>query len=116
MQVVVTTSLRVLCKIGVAVFMESTVAVEMEALKLDHHIETENGGDEDEEHLEDGGSVQTHTSKNKKKKKKKSKSHLMLLGGFVPGPALPSQTLVESLFPWKMVVRPSRGRCAIAVR
>ena len=97
--------------------MESTVAAEMEALKIEHHIETQNGGDEDEEHLEDGGPVQTHKSnKNKKKKKKKPKSHSTSLGGFVPGPGLPSQTLVESLFPWKMVVRPSRGRCAIAVR
>lgn len=97
--------------------MESTVAAEMEALKLERHVETENGGDEDEEHLEDGGPVETHKSKNKKKKKKKKpKSHSTTLGGFVPGPVLPSQTLVESLFPWKMVVRPSRGRCAIAVR
>jgi hypothetical protein len=96
--------------------MESTVAAEMEALKIERHIETENGGDEDEEHLEDGGPVQTQKSKNKKKKKKKAKSHSTSLGGFVPGPCLPSQTLVESLFPWKMVVRPSRGRCAIAVR
>ena len=106
-----------MCRIGVAVRMESTVAAEMEALKLERHVETENGGDEDEEHLEDGGPVETHKSKNKKKKKKKKpKSHSTTLGGFVPGPVLPSQTLVESLFPWKMVVRPSRGRCAIAVR
>lgn len=96
--------------------MESTVAAEMEALKIERHIETANGGDEDEEHLEHGGPVQTHKSKNKKKKKKKPKSDSTSLGGFVPGPVLPSQTLVESLFPWKMVVRPSRGRCAIAVR
>lgn len=54
-------------------------------------------------------------SKSKKKKKKKANSHPPDCTR-EPFQLLPSQELVESLFPWKAVLRPRRGRCAIATR
>uniref|UniRef100_A0A0D6R766 SET domain-containing protein n=1 Tax=Araucaria cunninghamii TaxID=56994 RepID=A0A0D6R766_ARACU len=50
--------------------------------------------------------VNSSNNKNKKKKKKKSAQHKLL----------PSQKLVESTFPWKVVNRVGRGRCAVACR
>lgn len=51
----------------------------------------------------------------KKKKKKNSNSHAPACSR-EPVQVLPSQELVESFFPWKAVLRPRRGRCAIATR
>ncbi|KAG0622645.1 hypothetical protein M758_3G113400 [Ceratodon purpureus] len=72
-------------------------------------------GREGKVEAEGEGGVAAAKSSKKKKKKKKVNSH---------GPdssaevfqALPSQKLVESLFPWTAVMRPRRGRCAIAAR
>lgn len=49
----------------------------------------------------------------KRKKKKKTKCSLHPLANTT---ALPSQKWVEAYFPWKIVVKPRRGRCAIATR
>lgn len=72
------------------------------------------------------GGVQPPTSpvtdeaskKRKKKKKTKSKGSsssfsLQMLAVATP---LPSQKCVEAHYPWKIVTRPRRGRCAIATR
>lgn len=63
---------------------------------------------------EEGVGVAAAKSK-KKKKKKKSNSHTADSSREL-FQVLPSQELVESLFPWKAVLRARRGRCAIATR
>ncbi len=66
--------------------------------------------------------VGTTTTKKKKQKKKKkaaaTKLGLLSDGGSAAGVhlLLPSQKLVEKNFPWTTVIRPRRGRCAIATR
>eukprot|EP00250_Pteridium_aquilinum_P002084 c12288_g1_i1 orf=48-1733(+) len=73
-------------------------------------------------------SLQSHTdaaplasddaSKQRKRKKKKNKSKvsssLSVLGSTTT--PLPSQKCLEARFPWKVVIRPRRGRCAVATR
>lgn len=66
--------------------------------------------------------VGTTTTK-KKKQKKKKKAAATKLGLLSDGDSaagvhllLPSQKLVEKNFPWTTVIRPRRGRCAIATR
>lgn len=63
---------------------------------------------------EEGVGVPAAKSK-KKKKKKKANPHAPDCSK-EPFQVLPSQELVESLFPWKAVLRPHRGRSAIATR
>lgn len=57
--------------------------------------------------------VPPDVSKQRKKKKKKSRSKALSLLANSP---LPSQKFVEARFPWKIIVRSGRGRCAIATR
>ncbi|KAI5062076.1 hypothetical protein GOP47_0022615 [Adiantum capillus-veneris] len=58
------------------------------------------------------------SSKLRKRKKKKSKSKLpSSLNALANSTSsLPSQKCVEARFPWKVVIRSGRGRCAIATR
>lgn len=67
-----------------------------------------------EEVAEAEESVEVAAAKSKKKKKKKKADSNA--AALEPLQVLPSQKLVESLFPWKTVIRPSRGRCAVATR
>lgn len=61
------------------------------------------------------GEVGVAAAKIRRKKKKKANSHVSDRSG-ESFQALPSQKLVEVLFPWTAVMRPRRGRCAIAAR
>lgn len=67
-----------------------------------------------EPEAEDEVGVAAAKSKKKKKKENSNAQGLNRSGEYFQ--ALPSQKLVESLFPWTAVMRPRRGRCAIAAR
>ncbi|KAH7294566.1 hypothetical protein KP509_27G007700 [Ceratopteris richardii] len=65
-----------------------------------------------------GATANDEVSKLQKRKKKKSKSKsCSSLGALAKNnSALPSQKCMEGRFPWKIVVKSGRGRCAIATR
>lgn len=88
---------------------------EMDTHQHQHQHQCAGGGGADEV-------VGTTTTK-KKKQKKKKKAAATKLGLLSDGDSaagvqllLPSQKLVEKNFPWTAVIRPRRGRCAIATR
>jgi hypothetical protein len=88
---------------------------EMDTHQHQHQHQCAGGGGADEV-------VGTTTTK-KKKQKKKKKAAATKLGLLSDGDSaarvhllLPSQKLVEKNFPWTTVIRPRRGRCAIATR
>ena len=55
--------------------------------------------------------------KKKKRKKKNTDSSSSLSLQLLPNTSpLPSQKLIESVFPWKIVCKPRLGRCAVSTR
>ncbi len=88
---------------------------EMDTHQHQHQHQCVGGGGADE--------VVGTTTKKKKKQKKNKKVAATKLGLLSDGDSaagvhllLPSQKLVEKNFPWSTVIRPRRGRCAIATR